>query len=139
MISVYDCELIDLPKIQRKDYSLTAAHNSIDLPFDIARVYYLYDIPDGEERGGHAHKKLQQLIIPVVGSFSFSLDDGTEKRSVALHRPACGLYIPGHIWTKVQDVAPGSVCMVLASLPYDESEYLRDYAQFLDFKRAQQV
>ena len=137
MINVYDCKLIEIPRIQGIEHSFTVANSNLNLPFDIARVYYLYNIPDGKERGGHAHKKLQQLIISIVGSFTLSLDDGTEKRRIRLSRSNCGLFIPGHIWTRVQDIAQGSVCMVLASLPYDENEYLRDYDQFLNFKHTQ--
>jgi hypothetical protein len=94
----------------------------------------LYDVADRQKRGGHAHKRLQQLIIPAVGSFNLVLDDGYEKREVVMDRPDRGLHIPGHIWTEVMNFSPGSVCMVLASLPYDEEEYIRDYRQFLRFK-----
>ena len=134
MISVDDCKFVDLPGIHQIQHSLTAANSSTDLPFDIARVYYLYHIPAGQERGGHAHKKLQQLIIPIAGSFDLILDDGDEKRKISLDQPNSGLYIPGHIWTRVVNFSAGSVCMVLASLPYDENEYIRDYDEFLEFK-----
>jgi hypothetical protein len=119
------------------DCCLTEGEIGVAPPFEIARVYYLYDVADGQKRGGHAHKRLQQLIIPIVGSFRLVLDDGVEKREVILNRPDRGLYIPGHIWTDVMDFSSGSVCMVLASLPYDEEEYIRDYQQFLQFKGQQ--
>ena len=136
MITVHDCKLMKLPSAAGNGYDQIKVRN-LDLPFDIARVYYSYDVPGGQERGGHAHKALKQLIVAAVGSFSLSLDDGSEKRRVTLDRTDCGLYIPGHIWTRVQDIAPGSVCMVLASQRYDESDYIRNYDQFLAFKRVQ--
>lgn len=134
MITVKDCQIIDLPRSRGRAGNLTTVFGGLHLPFDIARIYYLYDVPEGKGRGGHAHKKLQQLIIPVAGSFDLILDDGQEKRKVSLNRPNCGLYIPGHIWTRIVNFSRGSVCIVLASLPYDEQEYLRDYDEFLEFK-----
>jgi dTDP-4-dehydrorhamnose 3,5-epimerase-like enzyme len=135
MITVHDCQILDLPGSHRADRSPTAAKSGENLPFEIARVYYLYDVTNGQTRGGHAHKRLQQLIIPVAGSFDLVIDDGREKRELVLNRPDQGLYIPGHIWTVVKNFSPGAVCMVLASLPYDEEEYIRDYQQFLQFKK----
>jgi dTDP-4-dehydrorhamnose 3,5-epimerase-like enzyme len=138
MITVYDCKIINLPRIQGKEGNLTPVAGGIHLPFQIARVYYLYDVPNGKARGGHAHKKLQQLIIPVAGSFDLILDDGQKKRMISLNRPNRGLYIPGHIWTELVNLSAGGVCMVLASLSYDENEYIRDYNQFLEFKTVRQ-
>ena len=135
MITVHDCQILDLPGSHRADRSPTAAKSGENLPFEIARVYYLYDVVDGQTRGGHAHKKLQQLIIPVCGSFDLVIDDSLEKKAFRMDRPDRGLHIPGHIWTVVKNFSPGAVCMVLASLPYDEEEYIRDYDQFLQFKR----
>ena len=134
MITLHDCRILDLPGSHGADRSSTAVKSGENLPFEIARVYYLYDVTDGQKRGGHAHKQLQQLIIPVVGSFDLVIDDGREKRALVLDRPDHGLHIPGHIWTEVMNFSPGAVCMVLASLPYDEEEYIRDYDQFLQFK-----
>lgn len=134
MITVHDCRLIALARRYGSDHYPTTITSGQSLPFEIARVYYLYDVADGQKRGGHAHKRLQQLIIPVVGTFKLMLDDGTEKREVVMDRPDRGLHIPGHIWTEVMNFSPGAVCMVLASLPYDEEEYIRDYHQFLHFK-----
>jgi dTDP-4-dehydrorhamnose 3,5-epimerase-like enzyme len=134
MITVHDCQILDLPGSCGADNSPTAARSDENLPFEIARVYYLYDVADGQKRGGHAHKKLQQLIIPIVGSFDLLIDDGRKKRALVMDRPDRGLHIPGHIWTEVVNFSPGAVCMVLASLAYDEEEYIRDYDQFLQFK-----
>ncbi len=138
MITVHDCKIMDLPRVQRKEINLTPVAGGLHLPFQIARVYYLYNVPAGKTRGGHAHKKLQQLIIPVTGSFDLILDDSQEKRKISLNQPNRGIYIPGHIWTEVVNLSAGSVCMVLASLPYDENEYIRDYGQFLEFKTVRQ-
>lgn len=138
MITVHDCRIIDLPRSCSRAGKLIPVSSGLHLPFDIARVYYLYEVPAGKARGGHAHKKLQQLIVPAAGSFDLILDDGQEKRKVSLYRPTQGFYIPGHIWTRVVNFAEGSVCMVLASLPYDENEYIRDYDEFLEFKAAGQ-
>ena len=134
MITVHDCKIFTLPGNHGSDGIPSEATSSKGLPFEIARIYYLYDVAEGQKRGGHAHKRLQQLIIPVVGSFDLVLDDGAEKREIAMKRPDRGLHIPGHIWTEVMNFSPGAVCMVLASLPYDEAEYIRDYDQFLQFK-----
>jgi oxalate decarboxylase/phosphoglucose isomerase-like protein (cupin superfamily) len=134
MITVHDCQIINLPRNRGQAGKLTPVSGGLHLPFDIARIYYLYDVPEGKARGGHAHKKLQQLIIPVTGSFDLILDDGDKKRKISLSQPNSGLYIPGHIWTRVVNFSAGSVCMVLASLPYDENEYIRDYDAFLQFK-----
>ena len=137
MITVHDCKVVPLSRRQGVDRCLTKAESGVWPPFEIARIYYLYDVADDQKRGGHAHKRLQQLIIPIVGAFRLVIDDSLEKREVTLNRPERGLYIPGHIWTDVMDFSPGSVCMVLASLPYDEEEYIRDYQQFLHFKGQQ--
>lgn len=135
MITVHDCKIRALTGDHGRADMATATNGSDkSLPFEIARIYYLYDVADGQKRGGHAHRRLQQLIVPVAGSFKLVLDDGVEKREVVMDRPDRGLHIPGHIWTEVTDFSPGAVCMVLASLPYDEAEYIRDYDEFLQFK-----
>jgi hypothetical protein len=135
MITVHDCKIRALAGNYGGADMATATNGSDkSLPFEIARIYYLYDVAEGQKRGGHAHRKLQQIIIPVVGSFKLVLDDGIEKREVVMDWPDRGLHIPGHIWTEVTDFSPGAVCMVLASLPYDEAEYIRDYDEFLQFK-----
>jgi hypothetical protein len=134
MITVHDCTILPMPGGRTSASGIDASTGGLNLPFEIARVYYLYDVVDGQTRGGHAHKKLQQLIIPVCGSFDLVIDDGLEKRAFRMDRPDRGLHIPGHIWTVVKNFSPGAVCMVLASLPYYEEEYIRDYDQFLQFK-----
>ena len=125
------CKIIDLPKISDPRGNLTFVEGSNHIPFDIQRVYYLYDVPGGAERGGHAHKKLQQLIIAMSGSFDVVLDDGKEKRRVHLNRSYNGLYVCPMIWRELDNFSSGSVCMVLASNKYDETDYYREYAEYL--------
>ena len=125
------CKIIDLPKISDPRGNLTFVEGKNHIPFDIQRVYYLYDVPGGAERGGHAHKKLQQLIIAMSGSFDVVLDDGKEKRRVHLNRSYNGLYVCPMIWRELDNFSSGSVCMVLASNRYDEADYYRDYAEFI--------
>jgi hypothetical protein len=126
-----DCQLISLPKIQDPRGNLTFIEGSSHLGFDIRRVYYLYDVPGGAARGGHAHKELRQLIISMSGSFDVKLDDGQEKKTFHLNRPYFGLYVCPMIWRELDNFSSGSVCMVLASNIYDEADYYRDYDQFL--------
>lgn len=125
------CKIIELPKIQDPRGNLTFIEGSNHIPFDIRRVYYLYDVPGGSERGGHAHKGLHQLIIAMSGSFDVVLDDGSNKKRVNLCRSYYGLYVCPMIWRELDNFSSGSVCMVLASNKYDESDYYRDYADFL--------
>lgn len=134
--SVYDCTIIELDKhhSDRKG-NLSVVQNGIDVPFDVKRVYYLYDVPGGESRGAHAHKELTQLIVAVSGSFSVTLDDGKVKRSFMLNRPYQGLLVVPGIWRDLDDFSSGSVCMVLASHPYDKEDYIRDYDEFLEYKK----
>lgn len=124
------CEIFDLPKIADHRGNLTFIEGGRHIPFDIKRVYYLYDVPSGAERGGHAHKELHQLIVPMSGSFDVVLDDGSEKKRVHLNRPYSGLYICPMIWRELDNFSSGSVCMVLASNYYDEEDYYRDYKEF---------
>lgn len=135
MTTVDDCRLIDLPKITARQGNITPVEGNKDIPFDIERVYYLYDVPGGESRGGHAHKKLQQLIVSVMGSFDVILDDGQRKKTVRLDRAYYGLYIPNMIWRELENFSSGGICLVLASLPYDENDYIRDYNEFLRKKK----
>ena len=134
--SVYDCTIIELDKhhSDRKG-NLSVVQNGDTVPFDVKRVYYLYDVPGGESRGAHAHKKLSQLIIAASGSFTVTLDDGKVKRSFMLNRPYQGLLVVPGIWRDLDDFSSGSVCMVLASHPYDIEDYIRDYDEFLEYKK----
>lgn len=126
-----DCKLINLPKITDSRGNLTFVEGNNHIPFDIRRVYYLYDVPGGAERGGHAHKGLHQLIIAMSGSFDVILNDGNEKKRIHLNRSYIGLYVCPMIWRELDNFSSGSVCMVLASNIYDESDYYRDYDEFV--------
>lgn len=131
-MSIERCKIIDLPKIHDPRGNLTSIEGGVHVPFDIQRVYYLYDVPGGSERGGHAHKELQQLIVAMSGSFDVLLDDGREKKRYHLNRSYSGLYVCPMIWRELDNFSSGSVCMVIASSHYDESDYFRDYQQFLN-------
>lgn len=126
-----DCRIVDLPKITDVRGNLTFIEGHRHIPFAIERVYYLYDVPGGAERGGHAHKELHQLILAMSGSFDVVLDDGREKKRYHLNRSYYGLYVCPMIWREIDNFSSGSVCMVLASNLYDEADYYRDYQQFL--------
>lgn len=125
-----NCRIVELPKISDPRGNLTFVEGNRHVPFPIERVYYLYDVPGGAERGGHAHKGLSQLIIAMSGSFDVILDDGREQRRHHLNRSYVGLYVCPMIWRELDNFSSGSVCMVLASNRYDESDYYRDYAEF---------
>ena len=133
--TVHDCKLIDLPKISERKGAITPIYGGEHLPFQIERVYYLYDVPGGESRGGHAHKDLQQLVISVMGAFDVIVDDGLERRRVHLDRAYFGLFIPKMIWRELENFSSGGICLVLASAPYDENDYIRDYQQYLELMR----
>jgi hypothetical protein len=126
-----DCKIIDLPMIKNPKGNLTFIEAGRQIPFDIRRVYYLYDIPGGEERGGHAHRALHQLIIAMSGSFDIRLDDGRAKKTVHMNRSYYGLYICPMIWREIDNFSSGAVCMALASEFYDEADYYRDYDLFI--------
>ena len=128
-----ECALIDLPKIQDPRGNLTFIEGGSQIPFDVARVYYLYDVPGGESRGGHAHHELQQLIVAAAGSFDVIVDDGTGTARFHLNRSYYGLYIAPMVWRELENFSSGSVALVLASGYYDEADYLREHG---DFKRA---
>jgi dTDP-4-dehydrorhamnose 3,5-epimerase-like enzyme len=128
--TVDDCSLIELPRVNDPRGNLTFVEGSRHVPFDIARVYYLYDVPGGESRGGHAHVGLEQLIVAASGSFRVVVDDGERRRSVFLNRSYYGLYLPGMIWRELEDFSSGSVCLVLASKPYDPDDYYYNYEEF---------
>jgi hypothetical protein len=124
------CHLIDLPKIADPRGNLTFVESHNHVPFDIRRVYYLYDVPGGSDRGGHAHKALQQLIIAMSGSFDVVLDDGVKKQRYHLNRSYFGLYVCPMIWRELDNFSSGSVCLVLASALYEEDDYYRDYRAY---------
>jgi dTDP-4-dehydrorhamnose 3,5-epimerase-like enzyme len=131
MSAIDQCRIIDLPRIPDSRGNLTFVESGRHVPFDLQRVYYLYDVPGGAERGGHAHKELQQLIIAISGSFDVVLDDGSAKKRFHLNRSYYGLYICPMVWRELDNFSSASVCMVLASIFYDESDYYRDYDEFL--------
>ena len=130
-MQISKCRIVDLPKITDPRGNLTFIEGNRHVPFDIRRVYYLYDVPGGAERGGHAHKDLHQLIIAMSGSFDVVLDDGKNKQRIHLNRSYNGLYVCPMIWRELDNFSSGSVCMVLASNHYDESDYYRDYNEFI--------
>jgi dTDP-4-dehydrorhamnose 3,5-epimerase-like enzyme len=130
LLSVDDCKLLELPVIQNPQGNLTFIEEQRHVPFPIARVYYLYDVPGGAMRGGHAHRALEQLIVAISGSFDVIIDDGSARKTVTLNRSRIGLYMPPMIWRELVNFSSGSVCMVLASAYYDEADYYRDYDEF---------
>ena len=132
--TVYDCTMIRLSKHHSPKGSISVVENSKNIPFDVKRAYFLYDVPGGESRGGHAHKNLTQLIVAVSGSFTVTLDDGSVKRTFILNRSNCCLYVVPGIWRTLDDFSSGSVCLVLASEEYNPSDYIRDYDVFIKFK-----
>ena len=136
--SVDDCKVVELDKhhSDRKG-NLTVVENGVTLPFDVKRVYYLYDVPGGESRGSHAHRELEQLIVAASGSFTVTLDDGTSKRSFFLNRPYQGLYVKPGLWRDLGDFSSGAVCLVLASEVYQKEDYIRDYQEFLKFREGE--
>ena len=133
--TINDCKIIDLRKICDPRGNLTPVEGAQDIPFDIKRVYYLYDVPSGQSRGGHAHKELQQLIVAANGSFTITLDDGTDKKSYTLNRPYQGLLIVPGIWRVLDDFSSGAVLLCLASEHYEEADYIRNYRAFKKIKR----
>jgi dTDP-4-dehydrorhamnose 3,5-epimerase-like enzyme len=134
--SIHDCRLLELPQIPRPEGSITPAETGVHVPFEIQRVYYVYDIPAGAERGGHAHRALQQMIVCALGSFTVVVRDGREERWIALNRPHVALYIPQMIWRDIRAFSGGSICVVLASEHYEEGDYVRDYGEFKTLKVA---
>lgn len=130
---VFNCSVIMLPRIKSRAGNITPVHNSLELPFDVKRVFYLYDIPGGESRGAHAHKECHQFLIAASGSFEVLLDDGKTQRIVQLNRPYHGLHIPPMIWASEINFSSGSICLVMASEGYNENDYIRDYTTFLQF------
>ncbi len=128
--SVFDCQIVHFPVIHNRAGNITPVQNNIEIPFDIKRVYYLYDVPGGADRGGHAHRDLKQLIIAASGSFDITLDDGVTKKTFSLNRPNMGLYLCPGIWRDISNFSSGAICLVLASEPYDEGDYIRLYDEY---------
>jgi len=136
-VALEACRIVELPRISDPRGNLTFIEGDRHVPFTIRRVYYLYDVPGGAERGGHAHRHLEQLIVAMSGSFDVVLDDGTNRTRFHLNRSYNGLYVCPMTWRELDNFSSGSVCMVLASRPYEESDYYRDYERFLEEARAQ--
>lgn len=128
---ISDCKLIDLPRILDPRGNLTFIEGGSHIPFDIRRVFYLYDVPTGEDRGAHAHKELHQFLVCLSGSFDVLINDGISEDIIHLNRPWVGLHIPPMIWAAEVNFDPGSVCLVMASLPFNEADYYRNYDDFL--------
>ncbi|MFL1011272.1 sugar 3,4-ketoisomerase [Flavisericum labens] len=126
-------KLIQIPKVEDRRGNLSVIENDT-IPFDIKRVYYLYDVPAGAERGGHAHKKLQQFLVALSGSFDVYLHDGERKSVITLNKPYEGLQIPKGVWREIKNFSSGAVCLVLASEVFDESDYIRDFDDYLKYK-----
>lgn len=132
--TIYDCSIIELTKIHNRSGNITAVEGNNDLPFDIRRIYYLYDVPGGAERGGHAHKELQQMIVAASGCFDVILDDGKNRRVVELNRPYYGLHVIPGIWREIINFSSGAICLVLASHLFDNNDYIREYHDFITIK-----
>lgn len=130
-MSVHNCKIIELPKISDPRGNLSFIDGGQHIPFEIKRVYYLYDVPGGSDRGSHAHKRLQQFIVAMSGSFDVVLDDGKEKKRFHLNRSYYGLYVCPMMWRDLDNFSSGAVCMVLASTHYNAADYIRDYSKFL--------
>lgn len=132
--TVFDCHVVDISKVHNKSGNITVVENDSNIPFDVKRVYYLYDVPGGEARGGHAHYELEQYIIAASGSFDVTLDDGNDKKTINLNRPNIAIHIVPGLWRELDNFSSGSICMVLASHFFNEDDYIRDYNKFLALK-----
>lgn len=133
--TVYDCTIIELDKHSHDQGNITVVENGVDVPFEVRRAYYLYDVPGGESRGGHAHYELRQLIVAASGSFDVRIDDGNVKRTFTLNRPYQGLLVTPGLWRELDNFSSGSVCLVLASMVYEEADYIRNYEDFIEYKK----
>lgn len=134
MYSIEDCKIVELPKIHNEAGNITILQNNKDIPFDVQRIYYLYDVPMGSDRGGHGHYELQQYIVAASGSFTFVLDDGKNKKDFFLNDPSKALHIKPGIWREIKGFSSGSICLVLASHEYNERDYIRDYDEYLNYR-----
>lgn len=131
-----DCTLLELPRIRFREGNLTPAHSNGEIPFPIERVFYIYDVPGGEDRGAHAHKECHQFIVAASGAFEVELTDGIRVKKVLLNRPYMGLHVPPGIWAQEVGFSSGSVCLVFASHLYDESDYIRDFEKYIHYRNA---
>ncbi len=136
VLDIHSCNVVELTKIHNRAGNITIIQNGGNQPFDVKRVYYLYDVPGGSERGGHAHKELYQLVVAASGSFDVILDDGTNKKIIQLNRPNFGLLIVPGIWREIVNFSSGAICLVLASEKYKENDYIRDYSKFITMKKS---
>lgn len=132
--TVFNCSVIDLSKVHTTAGNITVVENNNNIPFEIKRIYYLYDVPAGESRGGHAHYELEQYIVAASGSFDVILDDGVNKKTFCLNRPFIALHVVPGLWRELDNFSSGSICMVLASLPFNETDYIREYKEFIKEK-----
>jgi len=138
-VSVFDCSILEMPRHTNRAGNISIAENNINLPFKVKRVFYIYDIPGGEDRGAHAHKECHQFLIAASGSFEIEMDDGKTKRTVTLNRPYYGLHIPPGIWAAEKGFSSGAICLVLASQGYNEDDYLREYEDFVKHKNNETI
>ncbi|MEM1003604.1 MAG: FdtA/QdtA family cupin domain-containing protein [Bacteroidota bacterium] len=131
--TVFDCSLIELPKIKDRSGNITSIQNNIEIPFQVKRIFYLYDIPGGLSRGAHAHKECHQFLVAVSGSFEIQLDDSKVKKMTMLNQPYRGLHIPPGIWASEINFSSGAVCLVVASHEYDPDDYIREYQSYINY------
>jgi hypothetical protein len=131
---IHNCNVVEMEKNHNPAGNITVYQNGSPMPFDVKRIYYLYDVPGGSERGGHAHKELHQLIVAASGSFDVIVDDGRNKKIIQLNRPYYGLLVVPGIWREIVNFSSGAICLVLASEKYTEEDYIRDYPEFREFK-----
>lgn len=133
--TVFDCSMVNVSKVHNEAGNITVIENRKNISFDVKRIYYLYDIPGGESRGGHAHYDLEQYIVAASGSFDVILDDGKNKKRITLNRPDKALHIIPGLWRELDNFSSGSICLILASHKYDEKDYIRDYKEYLNLKK----
>lgn len=133
-VTVYDCSVFELHRSRNRAGNISIVENNIDFPFEVKRLFYIYDIPGGEDRGAHAHRECHQFLVAVSGSFEIEMDDGQKKRKIVLNRPYFGLHIPPGIWAAEKGFSSGAICLVLASNLYDSEDYIRKYIEFIKFK-----
>ena len=138
-ISVEDCDIINLPRIKDRAGNITPIHEQETIPFKISRIFYLYDIPGGVDRGAHAHKTCHQFLVAASGSFEVELNDGLSRRNVLLNRPYYGLHIPPGIWAAEVGFSSGAICLVIASHCYDEKDYIRDFSEYVEYLNSSEI